>query len=117
MPFTQAYLNDVRRRHIAQVRDEPPRTCFSNGDGVMVRRIPQAAYINAVRSEGVGVLGPGGEGYWKDMEKWHPEIVVPFQSRHPGIKAVGAKAVEPQAPDGRWIRQGGAIIKRYPKVV
>ena len=45
-------------------------------DGRMVMRVPTVAVHNAIRSEGRAVMYPEAQGYWDDMAKRHPEIVV-----------------------------------------
>jgi hypothetical protein len=36
--------------------------------------ISKRALYNAVRSEGIGVLSPEGEGYWNDMRRRYPHL-------------------------------------------
>ena len=45
---------------------------------MLVRRVPEMAYINAVQMHKVN---PRDEGYWRDMERLHPEIKVPYAGK------------------------------------
>ena len=79
MAFESYYSRDrmARAQRAAQqdaARRAPARSIGQGGRLVM--RVPTVAVHNAIRTEGKAVLYPEAEGYWKDMAKRHPELVV-----------------------------------------
>jgi len=73
MPLSQGELDAVRRQAIIDAGRRAPRKVMAGGDGRMIRSVPFEAYQNAVRVHGES---PKDEGYWADMDRRHPEIVV-----------------------------------------
>jgi hypothetical protein len=72
----QAQLQAVRERHQREAAAAAPRKEIRGGYGYCRRSIPSAAYFNALNNHGVD---PNDEGYWNDMERLYPEIVVPLE--------------------------------------
>ena len=89
MRYTQRRLDAVRKRSEALAARRPPKTEMQGGDGVLQYIIPREAYYNAVTHHGVD---PNDSGYWADMGRRYPEIVVPFVPRHPMFGGPRAQA-------------------------
>lgn len=77
MPISPERLHEVRRAAIAEAQSRPAKGVMRGGDGVLVRRIPRTAFLNAVVNHGVD---PQDEGYWRDMERLYPECKVAYTS-------------------------------------
>jgi hypothetical protein len=77
MPLSQGELDYVRRQAIIDAGRRAPRKTMAGGDGRMIRSVPFEAYHNAV-SQGES---PKDEGYWQDMDRRYPEIVVKTQGK------------------------------------
>lgn len=78
MPLTQGQLDQVRRSALEDAGRRLPRRAMRGGDGELIRSIPFEAYHNAVNIHGES---PRDEGYWRDMERRYPEIVVQQQRK------------------------------------
>jgi len=73
MPLSQGELDQVRRTALRDAARRLPRREMAGGDGRVVREVPFEAYHNAVCVHGES---PRDEGYWSDMDRRYPEIVV-----------------------------------------
>lgn len=97
MQYSQRRLDAVRKRSEAAAARRPPKTEMKGGDGVVQYSIPKEAYFNAVTHHGVD---PNDTGYWADMGRRYPEIVVPYQSRRPMFGG-GARTTEHRCRFGK----------------
>jgi hypothetical protein len=81
MPLThipQHELDRERRQAERFAASQPAKTEMRGGDGVMLRRIPIKAYLNATAVHG---YSPKDEEYWKDQERLFPEIKCKYVPR------------------------------------
>lgn len=90
MQYSQRRLNAVRKRSEAAAAKRPPKTEMKGGDGVLQYSIPKEAYFNAVTHHGVD---PNDTGYWSDMARRYPEIVVPYTPRN-AVFGAGPRTIQ-----------------------
>jgi hypothetical protein len=100
MPLSQGELDAVRRSALIDAGRRAPRRVMRGGDGEMIRSVPFSAYHNAVAVHGES---PRDEGYWRDMDRRYPEIVVK-SARKTMVSMAGAA--------GKAIARAGGVLTR-----
>jgi predicted N-acyltransferase len=103
MEHTGAEFVGVRKRMLREAACRPAKTAMRGGDGVLERRVPLEGYLNAKRM-GEDVQD---QGYWKDMERYYPEIRVGYTPRGTTV-CMMTPAAGPRL--GRLTRFGRATI-------
>jgi hypothetical protein len=110
MPLSQGQLDHVRRLALKDAGRRAPRKEMAGGDGRVIRSIPFAAYHNAVNVHGES---PRDEGYWRDMERRYPEIVVPTHGTKTTFSMAGMEPARRGDCGARLVRTRLGMARRF----
>jgi hypothetical protein len=99
----QQELDSEMRQVERFAASQAAKTEMRGGDGVMLRRIPIKAYLNATAVHG---HSPKDEEYWRDMDRRYPAIKVKYQPRTIRVGSTGGQGPSVSGPSTKLTRFG-----------